>query len=166
MRKTEWGRILATRQGSKVFLSGGLINFKLHRDINITLIVCPQWCLLFLPWAGSKVEKVNKIQCSWFVLLSCWGCRIAKGRRRGLISQCFLWTACGQAEWHLKTWRLGQVLWKCWTFLFPVLALVHWDLPAAWLFHTVHAPQVTLPHRRSIFFPLCVWLPLLPRSIS
>lgn len=105
MRRTERGHILATRQGSKVFLSGGLINFKLHRDINITLIICPQWCPLFLPWAGSKVEKVNKIQSSWFVLLSCWGCRIAKGRRRGLLSHCFLWTACGQAEWHLKTWR-------------------------------------------------------------
>lgn len=106
MRKTESRHILATRQCSKVFLSGGLIKFTLHRDINITLIVCPQRCLLFLPWPGSKVEKVNQIQSSWFVLLSCWGCRIAKGGRTDLLSHCscFPWTGCGWAEWHLYTW--------------------------------------------------------------
>lgn len=110
MRKTVWGHILATRQCSKVVLSGGLINFKLHRDINITLIVCPQWCLLFLPWAESKVEKVNQNQFFWFVLLSCWCCRIPKGGSlssvKALLSHCscFPWTGCGQAEWHLYTW--------------------------------------------------------------
>lgn len=103
MRKSEWGHILATRQCSKVFLSGGLINFKLHRDINITLIVCPQWCFLFLPWAGSRVEKVKKNQSSGLFssLVEAVG-----GGSTDLLSHCscFLWTGCGQAEWHLSTW--------------------------------------------------------------